>query len=271
MKHLIFLTIALTIYSVDAMDTEQGESITKGTTSLSKDNKQLLTPPGSPSKRKPKHTPTVTVNLNSHISSSNDTSVATTARNNSAVATTTSASSLLKSAKKSYRKYYPKVRNGILHNIPYMITIVCIATSGYIYRQFLLGNQYLQDPTRWSLFKQEIPLRALQDTPTSALIDDLLLTIHRKYISHNNPLNSIEPMAKFLQEIDQETEQLTYYQTLYNRAKMIYAHHIMPAKSELYLTIPARLRRLEVLKDTFIGWVSQVNTKNCYAPSLESL
>lgn len=231
---------------------------------------RLLTPPSSPKKRR-LNPPAVTVNLNSNISSSNDTSVANTARNNSTVATTTSAASLLKSVKKSYRKYYPEVRNGIIHNIPYMVTIICIATTGYIYRQFLLGNQYLQDQTRWSLFKQEIPLRALQETPTSTLIDDLLLTIHRKYISHNNPLNSIEPMAKFLQEIDQETEQLTYYQTIYNRAKMMYAHHIIPAKSELYMTIPARLRRLEALKDIFIGWVSQVNTKNCYAPSLEPL
>lgn len=116
------------------------------------------------------------------------------------------------------------------------------------------GNGYLGQSQLWSSWRQEMPLNQLLAIPQQQCAQDLIQEIRFRYMSMSNEENGRQPFFAFVQDINQEEEQLKWYQTMYERLSWLYITRIVPFSSARFLTIPERLSRLAYYKNLFKSW-----------------
>jgi hypothetical protein len=162
---------------------------------------------------------------------------------------------------KSCGEYTQRVHAGLISYKYYMAAALALGSYLYLSYVCIQGNRYLLDTTRWSSFKQELSLQELCGLDNQTLTNDLLHALHGRYIVVKDPLNTLEPMATFLYEIEVERKKLQYYQRLYSWIKLAHLTAIVPAKAVLYDTIAARLDRLAFIKHVFVTWACHTKLK----------
>ena len=196
----------------------------------------------------------ITINLNvaptqTTTTSSNAVSDAQTATN-TAVDTQTQLNSYLKSCV----EYTQRLQADCVNYRYYLIAALCLTLYAYVCYECVQGNMFLNSNTLWSCFKQELSFEDLCNLDSIALTDDLLRSLHIRYITEKDPLNTLEPMAMFLHELEAERKKLHSYQQLYSWAKLLRIATLLPAKAQLYESIPAKIERLAFIKHIFVAW-----------------
>ena len=264
MKPLLFLVLITASFSANPMN-------------------WFKTPPPSPTKKSPElplastqrssvQPPLgapITINVNVAPTQTTTTSSSAAsdakAQTNTAVDTQTQLSAYLKSC----AEYKEHIQEGYMHYKYYLIAGTCMTLYLYLCYDCLQGNMFLQTGSLWSSFKQELSFEDLCNLDSPTLTEELLRTLHSRYIIQKDPLSTLEPMATFLHEIEAERKKLHHYQTLYSWAKLLRVTAILPAKSVVYDTIPARLQRLAFIRHIFVSWTCTVKLKKTGPWSLD--
>lgn len=213
---------------------------------------QTLPPsPGAPITINVNVAPTQTTTTSSNAASDAKTTT------NTVVDTQTQLHSYLKSSV----EYIQHMQTHCIQYKYYLIAALCVTLYAYLCYECIKGNIFLNNNKLWSCFKQELSLQDLCNLDSHTLTDELLRSLHIRYITEKDPLDTLEPMAMFMYEIEAERKKLHYYNQLYSWAKLLRATTLLPAKPPLYDTIPSRLERLAFIKQVFITWTCQIKLK----------
>lgn len=235
------------------------------------------TPPASPTKnpvglpvaatqqsvQSPSGAPiTINVNVAPTQTTTTSSSAASTAQteNNTSVDTQTKLNSYLKSCV----EHKDQIQAHCIQYKYYLVAGICVGLYLYLCYECIRGNMFLSGSTLWSSFKQELSFDELCNLDNALLTEDLLRSLHARYITTKDPLNTLEPMTTFLHAIEAERTQLHHFNQLYSWAKLFRVTSLLPAKAVLYDTIPARLQRLAFIKHVFVTWTCQVKLKRAY-------
>ena len=118
------------------------------------------------------------------------------------------------------------------------------------------GNHYLSDNQLWSSWHQELPLDQLLAIPQQQLSQELLREIQRRYTDSESITNLVKPLGKFMIAVEQEEEQLKWYQNTYSWISYARLPHLVPLNKHRFTKINERLQRLAYYKNTFQSWAA---------------
>ncbi len=203
----------------------------------------------------------ITINVNvtptQNTTTSNSTVNTTQTETKTAVETETKVQSYLKSCTHYTTQL---LSQGIAYKY-YLAAALGLSFYVYLCYQCTQGNIFLAQDTLWSCFKQELPFEALRTFNKADLTEELLYTLHTRYLTAKDPLNALQPMTLFLQDLETEAKRLHSYQRLYSWIKLLHISSLFPAKATLYDTIDTKLQRLAFIKHLFVSWACQVKLK----------
>jgi hypothetical protein len=266
MKRLLCMVLATTTLTTHAMLLKLFGGGPKTQTPTPAGHIQTTTiPPIQPSPGSP-------VNINVHVTPTQITNTTSSAASTAQAENqnTIDMQTKLKAHITSCMEYTQQVGKGLIGYKYYMAAALAVGSYLYLSYVCMLGNRYLIDTARWSSFKQELSLQELCALDSQTLTNDLLHALHGRYIVAKDPLNTLEPMATFLYEIEVERKKLQYYHNLYSWIKLAHITAIVPAKAVLYDTIQSRLDRLAFIKHVFVTWACHTKLKKQASQSPEA-
>jgi hypothetical protein len=256
MKHLLFFMLITTPFSAHGM-----WPWSTPPTNPAKKPQELQPIPTAQHAISPSAGAPITINVNVAPTQTTTTSSSAASDAKTTTNTTVDTQTQLHSYLKSCVEYTQHMQTHCIQYKYYLIAALCVTLYAYLCYEYVQGNMFLSGNKLWSCFKQDLSLEDLCNFDSNALTDELLRSLHIRYITEKDPLNALEPMAMFLHEIEAERKKLHYYNQLYSWAKLLRATTLLPAKATLYDTIPSRLERLAFIKHVFVTWTCQVKLK----------
>lgn len=121
----------------------------------------------------------------------------------------------------------------------------------------LRGNSYLGKNDLWSSWHQELPLDQLLAIPQQQFSQELLSEIQRRYNEPASLTDLIQPLTKFMKAIEEEEEQIRWYQSAYSWISYLYLDHIIPFSKQRFNSSTQRLQRIAYFKNVFQSWAAQ--------------
>jgi hypothetical protein len=121
----------------------------------------------------------------------------------------------------------------------------------------IVGNSYLGNKDLWSSWHQELSLEQLLAIPQQQLSQDLLHEIQRRYTDPSSLSDLNKPLAQFLTTIEQEEQDIRWYQSFYSWLSFAYITKIIPFSKQRFAKINERLQRLAYYKNIFQSWAAQ--------------
>jgi hypothetical protein len=134
--------------------------------------------------------------------------------------------------------------------------------SGLLFSYVLLaylimsGNSYMGDASLWSSWHQELPLDQLLAIPQEQLTQELIREIQRRYTDSTSISDIVKPLGIFMVKIDQEEEQIKWYQTVYSWLLYIRLTKLVPVGQQRFAKIAERLQRIAYYKNLFKSWTA---------------
>ena len=87
----------------------------------------------------------------------------------------------------------------------YSIAALTVAgTYGYLFYKIRSIEAYVENPQRWSNWKKDISFERLLAIPQDQLTRDLIMAAQDRYMSPENPIDSLTPLITFSAEIAQK-------------------------------------------------------------------
>lgn len=131
--------------------------------------------------------------------------------------------------------------------------------SGYAYLCYIIasGNSYLTQKDLWSSWRQDLTLEQLLAIPQPHFAKELLQEIQRRYTDPAAVTDIVRPLGTFMKVIEQEEQQLLWYQNAFSWLQYIKATTIIPLNKAQFLKIPEKLQRLIYFKNAFQSWAAQ--------------
>jgi hypothetical protein len=143
---------------------------------------------------------------------------------------------------------------------------VCIYGSacGYGALQYRLSrlNSILLSETCWSLWHNESSIEQLYALGQDTLGDLLLKDIQKSYLDVSKPTDFIQPLAKFIRDVDHEQKMLTEYQKLFRWALIIHIESFCMFNADIIAQLDNRIKRLTYIKQSFLNWLANFNLAN---------
>ena len=139
----------------------------------------------------------------------------------------------------------------------YVLGATLVGSYGLIGYIIASGNSYLGNPERWSSWHQELPLDQLLAIPQQQFSQELVHEIQRRYTEPSSLTDLAKPLTMFLKAIEQEEEQIKWYQSWYSWLSYAYITKLIPFWKQRYSQIPQRLQRIAYYKNIFQSWAAQ--------------
>ncbi len=158
--------------------------------------------------------------------------------------------------------YQEPVQNFLDDNKFYLGAGVLLTVYSYYCYQVICGNFYLKRTDIWSSWKHELSFDQLCQIPQQTLARELILNIQHNGLDMQKPTDFMIPLVLFLQVIEEERSKLIYYQTLYNRIRLVKCDIFFPFNKKEYTRIEERLQRLSFVKNIFISWMAEFNVEH---------
>ncbi len=113
-------------------------------------------------------------------------------------------------------------------------------------------SRTLSSDDSWANWKRICSLPELYQTNQEELIKSMMISLKEAY-QNNNPLENVQ---RFLKEASKELKHLRNYQRICATLNFCYMRWLFFLGSTLE-AIPERIRRLEFLKNTMLGWLNE--------------
>lgn len=163
----------------------------------------------------------------------------------------------------------------------YLMGMGLLGSYALISYIIISGNHFLNDQNLWSSWKQELSLEQLLSVPQTQCTQELIREIQRRYTDSSSISDIVKPLALFLNKIDQEEEQLRWYQSAYSWLSYTRLSKLVPMNQSRFFKISERLQRVAYYKNLFKSWAAEYqmqqaermghrSSENCY-PALETI
>jgi hypothetical protein len=169
----------------------------------------------------------------------------------------------------SAQQYFKKTINGInLSDIGSNISQYCSENKYYIGASLILGGylymfyrlrviqSYVDNKPSWGAWKKDVPMEKLLAIPQDKLTHDLMMTIQERYISIENPTDSLTPLMNFSKEIADEKELVNTYHTYVSWCSQCSLNTIMPFSQTLLAQLAERKQRVTYVSTLFQSWLA---------------
>lgn len=157
----------------------------------------------------------------------------------------------------TFNGYFTYFSESVKNKKKLLITSSALGIYSYLWYRLL--------KTRWILFNSnslcnwhsEISFEELIHIPQKQLALELLTTIQHRYQTAKNLTDFLSPLMEFLQEINQELDQLTFCISYYRNLQKVYLSLLFPYQCSLIETAESAHQRLSYLKNLFLAWVTE--------------
>ena len=131
--------------------------------------------------------------------------------------------------------------------------------SGYAYLCYIIasGNSYLAQKDLWSSWRQDLTLEQILAIPQPQFAKELLQEIQRRYTDPAAITDIVRPLGTFMKMIEEEEQQLLWYQNTFSWLQYIKATTIIPLNKTQFAKISEKLQRLIYFKNVFQSWAAQ--------------
>lgn len=131
--------------------------------------------------------------------------------------------------------------------------------TGYAYLCYLIlsGNRYFAQKDLWSVWRNDLTFEQLLAIPQQQFAKELLQEIQRRYTDPAAITDIVRPLSRFVKMIEQEEEQLLWYQNAYSWIEYTNIKLIIPISTTQFGKISERLQRIAYLKNAFHTWAAQ--------------
>lgn len=119
------------------------------------------------------------------------------------------------------------------------------------------GNSYLGKNELWSSWHQELTLEQILAIPQQQFSQELIREIQRRYNEPASLTDIIQPLTKFMKAIENEEEQIRWYQNAYSWITYLYLDRIAPFSKQRFNSTMQRLQRITYFKNVFQSWAAQ--------------
>ena len=138
----------------------------------------------------------------------------------------------------------------------YLLGAGLVFSYGLLAYLIMSGNSYLGDSALWSSWHQELPLDQLLAIPQEQITEELIREIQRRYTDSTSIADIVKPLGIFMVKIDQEEEQIKWYQSVYSWISYIRLTKLVPVGQQRFSKIPERLQRIAYYKNLFKSWAA---------------
>jgi len=138
----------------------------------------------------------------------------------------------------------------------YLAAASALATYGYLFYTIRSIRSYLDKESTWNSWKRDIPFDQLLAIPQDELTHELITAIQIRYISEENPTDSLTPLIIFSTEIAQEKALLGKYHTYISWGMRCSLQKIISIPSDLLAHIAERKQRATYLSTIFQTWLA---------------
>ena len=138
----------------------------------------------------------------------------------------------------------------------YVLSAGLVCTYGLLAYFMVSGNSYLGDSALWSSWRQELPLDQLLAIPQQKFAQELIREIQRRYTDASSLTDIAKPLGIFMNKIDQEEEQIKWYQSVYSWLSYGRLPKLVPVTQQRFSKIPERLQRIAYYKNVFKSWAA---------------
>lgn len=132
-----------------------------------------------------------------------------------------------------------------------------ISVYAYICYIIASGNSYLAQKDLWSSWRHDLTLEQLLAIPQPQFAKELLQEIQRRYTDPAAVTDIVRPLSIFMKMIEQEEQQLLWYQNTFSWLQYIKATTIIPLNKTQFAKISEKLQRLIYFKNAFQSWAAQ--------------
>ncbi len=200
----------------------------------------------------------IDVRNNNDARSNNSTNIATlqTAKQETEPALLSKVSELWQENKKIQKQLKEQSTHFFDANKWYLLAAGLACSYGYLAYWIMSGNTYLVDACLWSSWHQELPLDQLLAIPQAQITHELITEIQRRYTDSTSIADIVKPLGIFMVKIDQEEEQIKWYQTVYSWLSYTKLSKLVPVNQQRFSKIPERLQRIAYYKNIFKTWAA---------------
>ncbi len=138
----------------------------------------------------------------------------------------------------------------------YLLAAGLACSYGYLAYIIMTGSTYLGESNLWSSWHQELPLEELLAIPQQQITQELIREIQRRYTDPSSISDIVKPLGIFMVKIDQEEEQIRWYQSAYSWISYLRLNKLVPVNQSRFGKITERLQRLAYYKNLFKSWAA---------------
>ena len=153
--------------------------------------------------------------------------------------------------------------NDLIFKYKYWLTITaatCIYCS--IFYKMAHANRLLNSTDSWCNWKSDLTFAKLLSTSQKELAQELIGDIQKKYTDPQNPTNFVTPMVNFVNELNNEIQELETYVKMVNLIKMARLKTIYPIISDDKLDqAKEKINKLAYIKNIFSEWSVEFKQK----------
>lgn len=138
----------------------------------------------------------------------------------------------------------------------YLLAGTLACSYAYLAYFIMRGNSYLGDANLWSSWHQELPLDQLLAIPQQQMTQELIHEIQRRYTDASSIADIVKPLGMFMVKIDQEEDQIKWYQSVYSWLTYLRLNKLVPVNQNRFGKICERLQRIAYYKNLFKSWTA---------------
>lgn len=149
----------------------------------------------------------------------------------------------------------------------YSLSIIYLLIEAKLFYLVYLLNH----PNLWSNWNENKTLEELYQIPQTRFSKTLLSDIQQQYTVLNNPTDFVTPLTKFMHDIDFELKMLNQYLYITSLLETCYVKKLFWFDKKLLKKAPDRVKRLNYIKHTFLGWLADYKLNQTQKNNLNNL
>jgi hypothetical protein len=140
--------------------------------------------------------------------------------------------------------------------MPLKITALGAGGCSTLYLLRKSAQWFIRQQDMWCNWKRDIPTDELHTTENIA--QTLVMEIQNKYTTTQNAYDFVEPLQLFLETIDQEIYNLSWYRSLSSGLHSLYVGKLFGINEDALKYAEDSLQRSIILKKIFILWTAEL-------------
>lgn len=138
----------------------------------------------------------------------------------------------------------------------YMAASAIFGGYAYMFYRLRVIQSYVDNQPSWGAWKKDVPMTTLLAIPQDKLTQDLMISIQERYVSIENPTDSLTPLITFSKEVADEKELIAAYHSYVSWCTQCSLSKILPFSDALLAQLAERKQRITYVSTLFQSWLA---------------